>query len=95
MNSVNNDSDAGSHTDSTTDSCTDYERQTVITRVIARAGQLLQAYNAESRIIEQTTERLGIAFGLDRVEIALTSKAICSSVLDKRSVRRARGGSKA
>lgn len=76
MNSVNDDSNAGSHTDSTTDSCTEYERQTVITRVIARAGQLLQAYNAESRIIEQTTERLGIAFGLDSVEIALTSKAI-------------------
>lgn len=53
-----------------------HEQQAVITRVIARAGQLLQAYNAESRIIEQTTERLGIAFGLDSVEIALTSKAI-------------------
>jgi len=52
------------------------EEQAAITRVIARAGQLLQAYNAESRIIEQTTERLGIAFGLDSVEIALTSKAI-------------------
>jgi len=53
-----------------------HEQQAAITRVIARAGQLLQAYNAESRIIEQTTERLGIAFGLDSVEIALTSKAI-------------------
>ncbi len=52
------------------------DEQAAITRVIARAGQLLQAYNAESRIIEQTTERLGIAFGLDSVEIALTSKAI-------------------
>ncbi|MFT5806657.1 MAG: uncharacterized membrane protein YjjP (DUF1212 family) [Moritella dasanensis] len=53
-----------------------HAQQASITRVIARAGQLLQAYNAESRLIEQTTERLGIAFGLDRVEIALTSKAI-------------------
>ena len=52
------------------------EEQAAITRVIARAGQLLQAYNAESRLIEQTTERLGMAFGLDSVEIALTSKAI-------------------
>jgi len=53
-----------------------HEEQLVITRVVARAGQLLQAYNAESRIIEHTTERLGLAFGLDSVEIALTSKAI-------------------
>lgn len=53
-----------------------HEQQALITRVIVRAGQLLQAYNAESRIIEQTTERLGIAFGLESVEIALTSKAI-------------------
>lgn len=53
-----------------------HAQQASITRVIARAGQLLQAYNAESRLIEQTTERLGIAFGLDSVEIALTSKAI-------------------
>ena len=56
--------------------CISHEDQAAITRVIARAGQLLQAYNAESRLIEQTTERLGIAFGLDSVEIALTSKAI-------------------
>ncbi|WP_254796172.1 threonine/serine ThrE exporter family protein [Moritella viscosa] len=53
-----------------------HEEQAAITRVIAHAGQLLQAYNAESRLIEQTTERLGMAFGLDSVEIALTSKAI-------------------
>ncbi|MEI6893306.1 MAG: threonine/serine exporter family protein [Colwellia sp.] len=53
-----------------------HEEQLVITRVVARAGQLLQAYSAESRMIEQTTERLGLAFGLDSVEIALTSKAI-------------------
>lgn len=54
----------------------DYERQMSITRVAARAAQLLQAYNAESRIIEQTTERIGVAFGLDSIEIALTSKAV-------------------
>ncbi len=52
------------------------EKQATITRVIARAGQLLQAYNAESRIIEQTTERFGLAFGLESVDIALTSKAM-------------------
>ena len=53
-----------------------HEHQATITRVIAHAGQLLQAYNAESRIIEQTTERLGMAFGVDSVDIALTAKAI-------------------
>lgn len=52
------------------------EEQRAITRVVARAGKLLQAYGAESRMIEKTTERLGIAFGLECVEIALTSKAI-------------------
>lgn len=61
---------------SNTDEMISHEKQLVITRVVARAGQLLQAYNAESSIIQHTTERLGIAFGLDSVEIALTSKAI-------------------
>lgn len=61
---------------SNTDKIITHDEQLVITRVVARAGQLLQAYNAESSIIEHTTERLGIAFGLDSVEIALTSKAI-------------------
>lgn len=65
----------------------DHERQMVITRIAAKAAQLLQAYNAESRIIEQTTERFGIAFGLDSVEIALTSKAvILTSRLGERCV---------
>jgi len=69
-------SQPNSHPENSPTAVISYAQQAAITRVIARAGQLLQAYNAESRIIEQTTERLGIAFGLDGVEIALTSKAI-------------------
>ena len=56
------------------------EQQTEITRIIVKAGQMLAQFGAESRIIEQTTVRLGMALGLESVEMAISSSAI---VLEK------------
>ena len=52
------------------------EQQTEITRIIVKAGQMLAQFGAESRIIEQTTVRLGLALGLESVEMAISSSAI-------------------
>ncbi len=52
------------------------EQQTEITRIIVKAGQMLAQFGAESRIIEQTTVRLGMALGLESVEMAISSSAI-------------------
>ena len=45
-------------------------------RIIIKAGQMLAQFGAESRIIEQTTVRLGMALGLESVEMAISSSAI-------------------
>ena len=52
------------------------EQQTEITRIIVKAGQMLAQFGAESRIIEQTTVRLGLALGLESVEMAISASAI-------------------
>lgn len=52
------------------------EQQTEITRIIVKVGQMLAQFGAESRIIEQTTVRLGMALGLESVEMAISSSAI-------------------
>ncbi|MGL5292811.1 MAG: threonine/serine exporter family protein, partial [Aeromonas sp.] len=52
------------------------EQQTDITRIVVKVGQMLAQFGAESRIIEQTTVRLGIALGLESVEMAISSSAI-------------------
>ena len=41
------------------------EAQTEVTRVAVLAGQILHQHGAESRLIEQTTQRLGLALGAD------------------------------
>ncbi|MGL5947768.1 MAG: threonine/serine exporter family protein [Aeromonas sp.] len=52
------------------------EKQTELTRIIAKVGQMLAQFGAESRIIEHTTVRVGLALGLDSVEMAISSSAI-------------------
>ncbi|MDM5092242.1 threonine/serine exporter family protein [Aeromonas rivipollensis] len=52
------------------------EQQTEITRIIVKVGQLLAQHGAEGRIIEQTTVRLGLALGLESVEMAISASAI-------------------
>jgi uncharacterized membrane protein YjjP (DUF1212 family) len=52
------------------------ERQNQITRVVIKAGQILQQHGAESKLIEETSVRLGLALGLESVEIAISANAI-------------------
>lgn len=53
-----------------------YDRQQDITRVCAQVALLLLQYGAESTLIVQIADRLGLALGVDSVECALTPNAI-------------------
>lgn len=52
------------------------EQQTEVTRITVKVAQMLAQFGAESRIIEQTTVRIGLALGLESVEMAISSSAI-------------------
>jgi len=52
------------------------EQQTEITRIAVFAGQILHQHGAESRLVEQTTQRLGVALGADNIELAISPDAI-------------------
>lgn len=52
------------------------EQQTEVTRIIVKVAQMLAQFGAESRIIEQTTVRVGLALGLESVEMAISASAI-------------------
>ena len=53
-----------------------HEQQTELTRIAARAGQILQQHGAESRLVEQTTQRIGIALGAQGIELSVSPDAI-------------------
>ncbi|HEY5714827.1 MAG TPA: threonine/serine exporter family protein [Psychromonas sp.] len=50
--------------------------QTELTRIAVKAGQLLHQHGAESRLIEQTTQRLGLALGAQGIELSVSPDAI-------------------
>ncbi|MDN2662478.1 threonine/serine exporter ThrE family protein [Psychromonas sp. 14N.309.X.WAT.B.A12] len=52
------------------------EAQTELTRVAVFAGQILHQHGAESRLIEQTTQRIGLALGADNIELSVSPDAI-------------------
>lgn len=52
-----------------------------ITRVCAQTALLLLQYGAESAVIVQMTQRLGIALGVDSVECVLTPNAVIITTL--------------
>jgi uncharacterized membrane protein YjjP (DUF1212 family) len=58
-----------------------YEEQTKITRAVIKAAVLMLEYGAESRLIEQTAQRLGKALGVDSVELSLIPSAIVLTTL--------------
>jgi uncharacterized membrane protein YjjP (DUF1212 family) len=53
-----------------------YDEQVQATNTIIEATLLMHEYGAESILIEQTSQRLGRAFKIDSVELALVSAAI-------------------
>ena len=63
------------------------EAQTEVTRVAVLAGQILHQHGAESRLIDQTTQRLGLALGADDIELSVTPDAIViTSLYDGRCI---------
>lgn len=58
------------------------EQQTEITRVLVKVAQMLASCGAESRIIEQTTCRIGAALGIESVEMAILPSAVVLTTLN-------------
>ena len=58
------------------------EEQTKITRVLVRTAQMLAQCGAESRLIEQTTCRIGAALGVESVEMAISPSAVVLTTLN-------------
>lgn len=58
-----------------------YEEQTKITRAIIKSATLMLEFGAESILIEQTAQRLGIVLGVTSVEISLIPSAIVLTTL--------------
>ncbi|WP_133405845.1 threonine/serine ThrE exporter family protein [Parashewanella tropica] len=50
--------------------------QTHITRLIARTAQLSLAYGADSDLVEDISQRLGKALGLNSIELSISSNAL-------------------
>lgn len=52
------------------------EAQTELTRIAVLAGQILHQHGAESRLVEQTTQRIGVALGAQSIELSVSPDAI-------------------
>lgn len=57
--------------------------QREITRLCAVTGQLLMQYGAESALVENVSRRLGLALGVDSVEVAIMANAITVTTLSE------------
>ncbi len=51
-------------------------KQREISRLIAQAGQMLLAHGAESTLVGDITRRIGIAAGVDEVEVSLSASSL-------------------
>ena len=58
-----------------------YEEQTNTTRAIIKVAVLLLEFGAESRLVEQSAQRVAKALGMDSVEISMIPSAIVLSTL--------------
>lgn len=58
-----------------------HQEQTKITQAIIKAAVLMLEFGAESILIEQTAKRLGIALGVNSVEMSLIPSAIVLTTL--------------
>ncbi|MDD9196400.1 threonine/serine exporter family protein [Aliivibrio sp. S3MY1] len=52
------------------------EKQREISRLVAKAGQMLLQHGAESSLVSDVSRRLGIAVGADDVEISLSASSL-------------------
>ncbi|MGF1778819.1 threonine/serine exporter family protein [Vibrio nomapromontoriensis] len=51
-------------------------KQRNVSRLIAQAGQMLLAHGAESTLVGHITHRIGIAAGMDEVEVSLSASSL-------------------
>ncbi|MCL9775133.1 threonine/serine exporter family protein [Vibrio methylphosphonaticus] len=51
-------------------------KQRAVSRLIAQSGQMLLAHGAESTLVGHITYRIGIAAGMDEVEVSLSASSI-------------------
>ncbi|MCG9683835.1 threonine/serine exporter ThrE family protein [Vibrio sp. Isolate23] len=51
-------------------------KQRSVSRLIAQAGQMLLAHGAESTLVGDITRRIGIASGMDEVEVSLSASSL-------------------
>ncbi|WP_456296630.1 threonine/serine exporter ThrE family protein [Vibrio sp. AK197] len=51
-------------------------KQRAVSRLIAQAGQMLLAHGAESTLVGDIMRRMGVASGMDEVEVALTASSL-------------------
>lgn len=58
-----------------------YDEQTHITRAIIKAAVMMLEFGAESKLIEQTSQRMGAALGVDSIEMSLIPSAIVLTTL--------------
>ncbi|WP_413111228.1 threonine/serine ThrE exporter family protein [Thaumasiovibrio sp. DFM-14] len=57
------------------------EEQRAISRVCVKAGQILLQHGAESALVVDLTRRLGIALGIDSVELSLSASSMVLTTL--------------
>ncbi|MCW8347714.1 threonine/serine exporter ThrE family protein [Vibrio sp. ZSDZ65] len=66
-------------------------KQRNVSRLIAQAGQMLLAHGAESTLVGHITHRIGIAAGMDEVEVSLSaSSLVVTTVYQQHCVTTAR-----
>ena len=51
-------------------------KQRSVSRLIAQAGQMLLAHGAESTLVGDITRRIGLASGMDEVEVSLSASSL-------------------
>ncbi|MGR6832999.1 threonine/serine ThrE exporter family protein [Aliivibrio wodanis] len=67
------------------------EKQREISRLVAKAGQMLLQHGAESSLVSDVSRRLGIAVGADNVEISLSaSSLVITTMIDEHCMTTAR-----
>lgn len=66
-------------------------KQRAVSRLIAQAGQMLLAHGAESTLVGSITQRIGLAAGMDEVEVSLSaSSLVVTTVKDEHCITTAR-----
>jgi uncharacterized membrane protein YjjP (DUF1212 family) len=83
MEVLTNIGDAWCASERSAPACVGESVQRDTTRLCAQVALMLMQHGAESALVENITNRLGLALGVDRVELALMASAIVITTLSK------------